>query len=140
MHDFENPQVAAVFAAYPPSIRDKLMFLRQLIFDTAKSTAGIGEVQETLKWDQPSYLTPESKSGTTIRIDWIKPHSKPGAHAQYAIYFHCQTNLVDTFRTLFPSEFRYQGNRSIVFDERDEIAVDALRHCIEMALTYHSHK
>ena len=65
-----DSEVAAVFNSYPPKIKSKLMFLRQLIFDTAASIEGIGEIEETLKWGEPGYLTPESKSGSTIRIAW----------------------------------------------------------------------
>ena len=51
MRAFGNSQVAAVFDAYPKEIRKKLMFLRQLIFDTASETEGVGELEETLKWE-----------------------------------------------------------------------------------------
>jgi len=56
---------------------------------------------------QPSYLTAESKSGSTIRIDQVKAEA-----GQYAVYFHCQTDLVETFRELYP-ELSYSGNRAI---------------------------
>ncbi len=135
MKRFENPLVAAVFQRYPKTIRMKLMFLRRLIFDTAATTAGVGELEETLKWGEPAYLTTQSKSGSTIRID-----SKKSQEAQYAIYFHCQTNLVDTFRAIFPDQFRYGGNRSILFNENDKIPVKELSHCISLALTYHLDK
>ena len=46
--------------------------------------------------------------------------------SQYAMYFHYQTNLVDTFRTLFPSDFRFEGNRAIVFEEGDAVPFDSL--------------
>ena len=69
-----------------------MLALRRLILDTAKTTKGVGPIEETLKWGQPSYLTPETKSGSTVRIDQVK--AEPG---QYAVYFHCQTNLVETF-------------------------------------------
>jgi len=52
------------------------------------------------------------------------------------MYFHCQTTLVDTFRTLYPSRFTFEGNRAIVFDETAAIPVRELRHCISLALTY----
>ena len=109
------------------------MFLRQLIFETAARTEGVGELEETLKWGQPAYLTSQSKSGSTIRID-----RKPAALC--AIYFHCQTNLIETFRSIFPYEFKYEGNRAIVFNEDDDVPVDELRHCISIALTYHRDK
>ena len=131
----ESPQVAAVFNNYPENMRKKLMFLRQLIFDTAAATEGVGELEETLKWGEPSYLTPKTKSGSTVRIDWKKSNE-----SQYAMYFKCTTNLVETFREKYPTEFRYGGNRSILFNEDDEIPVKELRDCIALALTYHLRK
>jgi hypothetical protein len=127
-----DPAVDAVFDAYPKPLKAKLLALRRLIFDTAKTTQGVGALQETLKWGQPSYLTPETKSGSTIRIDQVK--SAPG---QYAVYFHCQTNLVETFRELYPKEFSYGGNRSILLNAKGEVPEAALRHCVALALTYH---
>ena len=45
------------------------MKLRQLIFDVAAKTKDVGQLEETLKWGEPAYLTSESKSGSLIRID-----------------------------------------------------------------------
>lgn len=129
---FADPAVAAVFKAYPPALRMRLLKLRRLIFDTAKATAYAGELQETLKWGQPSYLTPIAKSGSTIRIDRVK-----SSNNRYAIYFHCQTDLVETFRELYPNEFHFEGNRSMVFERNSALPEQALRHCIALALTYH---
>ena len=129
-----DPAVEAVFEAYPKPIRSKLLALRRLILDTARTTDGVGALTETLKWGQPSYLTSESRSGSTVRIDGVK--SVPN---QYAIYFHCQTNLVETFRELYP-ELRYGGNRSILLDADEELPEAALRHCVALALTYHLDK
>ena len=124
----------AVFAAYPAPVRAKLLALRRLIFDTAKATEGVGALQETLKWGQPSYLTPTTGSGSTIRIDQVKP-----AADQYAVYFHCQTNLVETFRELYPA-FSYSGNRAILLKVADRLPEAELRHCVALALTYHLSK
>jgi hypothetical protein len=124
--------VGAVFNAYPKPVKAKLLALRRLILDTAKKTKGVGALEETLKWGQPSYLTPETKSGSTIRIDQVK--TEPG---QYAVYFHCQTNLVETFRELYP-ELRYGGNRCIFLNAEDKAPEAALRHCVALALTYHA--
>lgn len=127
-----NQAVAAVFDTYPKSIRTKLISLRQLIFTVAAETEGVGELEETLKWGQPSYLTTQSKSGTTIRIDQDKSDPE-----QYAMYVHCQTTLVDSFKEMYGDQLRFEGNRSIVFNAADEIPKEALSHCIAMALTYH---
>ncbi len=133
--DFENPDVEAVFNAYPDHIGKKLLALRALIFDTAAATKGVGVLEETLKWRQPSYLTTQTKSGSTIRIDRVKSNSD-----QYAMYFHCQTSLVETFRELYPNELTYQGNRSIMLSVNKKVPEETLRHCIALALTYHLNK
>ena len=131
----DDPAVAAVFDAYTTRLKSRLMRLRGLILEAASTTQGVGNLEETLKWGQPSYLTTETKAGSTIRIDKIKSGDR-----QYAMYFHCQTTLVDTFRELYPDEFSFEGNRAIIFSEEEALPEDALRHCIALALTYHLNK
>lgn len=132
---FENPAVARTFEGYPAAVRTRLLALRTLIFETAASTDGVGALQETLKWGEPAYVTAETGSGSTVRLGWKK--DRP---SRYAIYFHCQTNLIETFRRLFPNEFRFEGRRAIVFDASDAVPADALGFCIAAALTYHRNK
>ena len=132
---FADPNVAAVFDRYPRPLRDRLLALRQLIFDTAAATDGVGALDETLKWGQPSYLTAATNSGTTIRIDALKNDPQ-----HYALFVHCQTSLIATFRELYPDELRYDGKRAVVLDTDDPFPADALRHCIGLALTYHRNK
>jgi hypothetical protein len=132
---FSDPAVDAVFRTYPKPVRSRLLALRRLIFDVARTTKDVGRIEETLKWGQPSYLTANSGSGSTIRIDRVK-----SATDQYAVYFHCQTDLVTTFRELYPRELRYGGNRSILFNTADRIPEPPLRHCLALALTYHLNK
>jgi hypothetical protein len=132
---FADPAVDAVFSAYPKPLKSKLLALRRLILDTARVTKGVGALQETLKWGQPSYLTAATKSGSTIRIDRVK-----SATNQYAVYFHCQTDLVETFRQLYPTELSYGGNRSILLNADGDVPAAALRHCVALALTYHLNK
>jgi hypothetical protein len=130
----KNSAVDAIFRAYPKPVKARLLALRRLIFETAKATGGVGALEEALKWGQPSYLTTESKSGSTIRIDQVKAQA-----SQYAVYFHCQTDLVETFRELYP-ELRYSGNRAILLDAAEKVPEAALRHCVALALTYHARK
>lgn len=133
--EIPDSAVRAVFDAYPAEVRERLLDLRALILETASATKGVGQLQETLKWGQPSYLTLKPKSGSTIRIDRVK--AEPG---RYALYCHCQTSLIEDFRTLYPDELRFEGNRAMVFDAADTVDDDALRHCIALALTYHARK
>lgn len=131
MTPFQNPNVKAKFEGYPAGVRRKLLELRELVFRTASTTPGAGEIEETLKWGEPAYVT-RNKAGSTIRIDW---KSKDPEH--YAMYFHCQTNLVETFRSLFPRDFRFEGNRAILFELDGSIPSDALTWCVAASLTYH---
>jgi hypothetical protein len=135
MKAIEDPRVAAVFDAYPPPVRKKLLALRKLIFDTAAKTDGVGALEETLKWGQPSYLTSETKSGSTVRIDAIR-----GSATGYAAYFICHTNLVERFRDLYGEKLRFDGNRGILLDAKEPLPEAELRHCIALALTYQSAK
>lgn len=125
------PDVAAAFAAFPDASRQQLLALRDLILETAAALPEVGEIEETLKWGEPSYLPKANRVGTTVRIAW-----KEKTPDQVAMYVHCQTNLVDTFRTRFP-ELRCDGNRAVLFDVGAPLPVDALAACVEMALTYH---
>ena len=123
--------VEAVFRSYPPMVRAKVRQLRDLIFGTAASIDAVGPLTETLKWGEPAYLTEKSRSGSTIRIGW-----KAASPNRYALYFNCQTDLVDTFRTLFP-ELRFEGSRAVIFDVDEPLPADCVSRCIELALTYH---
>ncbi len=135
MKPFSNPAVEAHFKSYPPAVRKRMLALRELVFRTAASTEGVGELQETLKWGEPAYVTAQTRSGSTVRMDWKHKHPE-----QYAMYFHCQTGLVERFRNRFPNDFAFDGNRALVFKLSDTIPTDALASCIETALTYHSRK
>jgi hypothetical protein len=134
MKRFSDPDVAALFKSCPPVLRGRLMALRELVFDTAAKTPGVGALTETLKWGQPSYLTRETGSGSTVRIDRMK------AGGGYAVYFHCQSGLVGQFRALYPDTFRYQGERAILFGLDEPVPTGELSHCIALALTHHARK
>lgn len=135
MKRFADPKVAAVFGAYTPDTRKRLMALRETIFEVAAATEGVGVLTETLKWGQPSYLTGETGSGTTVRIDRLK-----GDGDGYAVYFHCQSGLVGQFRDLYPETFTYEGERAIHFGPGERVPARELRHCIALALTHHLRK
>jgi hypothetical protein len=46
-----NADIAAVFDGCPPRIRSGLKALRRLILDTARTTDGLGAIEEALRWD-----------------------------------------------------------------------------------------
>ncbi len=129
MELISNPAVAAKFKSYPTPFKKKVEYLRKLIIATAKEIPELQNLEETLKWNEPAYLT---KKGSTIRIDW-----KPKKPHQYAIYFKCTSKLVKTFRSVFGEKFNYEKNRAIVFRLEDPVPEKELKQCIAAALQYH---
>ena len=128
----QNPQVKAKFETYPKDIKKKMQYLRKLILDTASEIDQIEQLEETLKWGEPSYIV---KKGSTIRMDW--KDKKPD---QYALYFNCNTSLVETFKAVYGNLFHYEKNRAIVFPLNETLPEKEIKECIEMALKYHSLK
>ena len=102
MRPFEHAGVAQAFEAYPPNIREKLLILRELIFETAASIEGVGKLEETLKWAEPAYVTSQSKSGSAVRIHWKKSNllnmlctsiAKPRSWTLLELYFPASFTL-----------------------------------------------
>lgn len=130
-----DPAVARAFDAFAPAVRKRLLAIRALIHAVARDTEGVGEIDETLKWGEPAYLAAHPRTGSTVRLG--SPKGRPD---HCAVYFNCNTTLVDTFRSLFPNELRFEGNRAIVFAPDAPIDKQALAVCIGAALTYHRDK
>ena len=128
----ENPKVKEIFESYPRFVQKQMYALRDLVIETARETEGLEKLEETLKWGEPSYMT---KNGSTIRMDW-----KASRPDEYAMYFHCQTKLVETFKVLYRDQFKFEGNRALVFGCNEKIAKNELKHCISIALNYHKVK
>ncbi|MEP5760732.1 MAG: DUF1801 domain-containing protein [Litoreibacter sp.] len=129
-HAFHSSAVADKFETFPEDARVGLLTLRELIFDVAAAHPEVGPIEETLKWGQPSYLTPKTKSGSTIRLGAPKTGG-------FGIYTHCQTTIMSDFQHLFPSDFSYEGNRAVHFAPDAIVDKDKLRLLIASALTYH---
>lgn len=124
--------VAEVLSRYPAQLRARLLEIREMIFAAAAETGGAGPLTETLRWGEPAYLTQISKSGTTIRLGTTR--SAPEA---CAVLFNCKTTLVETFRTHFPDDFAFEGNRALVMPVNRPLPHEALKLCLRAALTYH---
>ncbi|MFL2079686.1 hypothetical protein [Marinilactibacillus psychrotolerans] len=69
MNEIMNTDVKNILGNYPDWAQKKLLFIRELILEVASEINGTPEVEETLKWGEPSYLT---EQGSTIRMDWKK--------------------------------------------------------------------
>ena len=133
MTESADASVAAAFDAIPPAPRARLLEIRALIFAAARAT-GTAPLTETLKWGQPAYL-PARRQGTTVRLGW-----KPATPGHCALFVHCQTSLIDRFRSRYPIEFTYDANRAVWIPATGPYARAALQQIAAMALTYHRDK
>jgi len=124
-----------IIAPYSPMARKRLGDLRKLILKVAKGLNGVGQITQALRWGQFSFLTLESGSGSTIRLD-----GKRNDANSVAVYFHCQSGLIEHFKNLYKDELKFEGKRGIVLDVRAELPEAAIRHCISLALTHHLRK
>ena len=127
--------IKAAMEAYSPPVRGRLLALRGLILQTAQETPGVGTIEEDLRWGQPSFLTPETGSGSTIRIDGFKDDA-----TKVAMFFHCQSGLVDEFRALYGDKLTFVGQRAIELRAGKRLPTAALKHCVALALTHHLRK
>lgn len=130
-----NVSVKEKFDSYPDHIKPKMNELRDLIYDVAKRTDGVGELKETLKWGEPAFLTIKPKSGTTVRIDWKE--KDPNV---IGMYVSCNTSLIDSYRRLFSDKLNFEGSRAILLPVSDPLPKYELMICIQMALQYHLEK
>lgn len=128
------PEVATVLDACPPAARMHLADLRELMLETAAGLPETGQIHETLKWGQPAFLTEQTKSGTTIRLGWDE------AGARLSLFVHCQTSLVGEWRERYGEELTFIGTREISIPTDSPLPEAPLKHCVAMALTYHSRK
>ncbi|MBR9860096.1 DUF1801 domain-containing protein [bacterium] len=127
-----NPATLAIIKSYPDLVQTKLQEIRNLIELVAQESDQIAEVQETLKWGEPSYIT---KIGSTLRMDW-----KEKSPEQYALYFSCSSKLVSSFKAVFGDELRYEGNRAVVMLLNEDPPKPLIKKCIHAALHYHKLK
>lgn len=135
MHNLKvisNPNVDLAIKKYPAVVQKKLIELRNLIIETATAMDSVTELEETLKWGEPSYLT---KHGSTVRIDW-----KPKNPDMVAIYFKCTSKLVPTFKTFYGKILEFETNRAIVLPIDSKFPIEPIKHCITAALRYHKVK
>ncbi len=130
---FASEDVAAVYEGFPEAVREALLSLRQLVFEVAEATPGVGALEECLKWGQPTYVTPETKAGSPLRLACSK-------EGKLGVFVHCATRIIPDFRSLFPEGFRFDGTRGVLFEPGEELPLDELRMLVASALTYHARK
>ncbi len=127
-----DEQISAAYDRFDDLVKTRLFEIRHLIFDIAGEHDEIGSVTETLKWGEPSYLTEQSKSGTTVRLSNVK--ERPDC---CGIYVHCQTRLIGEFRDSFSNELEFSGNRAVLIDVNKPLNETLIKMFLHKALTYH---
>jgi len=123
MRKFVSREVEEVFQSQDEPFRKRL-------FELSKNCPPTWPIEESLKWGEASYVPSKSRTGSPLRI---ARHDE----AHVAVYFNCNTLLVEQFRTRFADELEYSGNRAIVLGVEDELPNEILRDCVRDALTYH---
>ena len=126
--------VEAVLLNHPAGVQSALRACRSMIFGVAENHSEIGPLTETLKWGEPAYLTGVTKSGSTLRLSTTRKDHR------VALFVNCKTNLIEQFRTQYPTTFDYEGARALVLKTPPEEVVLELEHCIALTLTYHLRK
>lgn len=127
---FASANIAAAFDIPNMQARKGLLALRAMVFEVADDLPQIGKVEEALRWGQPAYLTPETKSGSTLRLGIPKSGG-------FALFVHCQTSLISDYRAAFPDATDIEGKRAILFNDTADIDPNSLKWLIRRALTYH---
>jgi hypothetical protein len=122
------PEIAAVFDSLPPDIAYVLRAVRLDILNAAGTTAGVGQLIETLKWGEPAYLTEAPKTSTTLRLGRIG--------GQAAVMVPCSTTIIEDARAIFGDVLELSGKRGLILGGDAQM----LAHVIHAALTYHMRK
>lgn len=118
------------FELAQPAQRQRLEQMRGVVLQAARD-AGIDRLEETLKWGEVAFVPPR-RIGTTIRLSCRDDAC--------VAFVHCQTTLVDQWRTLFPDAFIYEGTRAAVLPMVQTFDASAFYQLAAMALTYHRAK
>lgn len=124
------PEIVAVIDRFPRAPRQRLLQLRKLLLQTASRLDGVGEIEECLRWGQPSYLTSASRSGSMVRLHWSESLGQ-----KVGLYVHCQTRLISEYRARYP-EFEYEGKRGLLIPVAGRLPRVELADCMSLALTY----
>ena len=129
MRKFNDPNVERKFYEFPESQRGLLFDLRDTIYRVSEADERIGELSEELRWGDPSYITAQTNSGSTVRLGLM-------GRTKVALLFHCKTSLVEDFKQKYSSELDYSRNRAIVIDPLLVPPAEILENCIHASLTY----
>jgi hypothetical protein len=128
-----TPDVQSALAGFPDAMRETARSLAELINNTAAGLPAVGELEDSLKWGEPSFAPKRKNIGSSVRIAARRD-------GRIAMNFICHTGLVERFREIYAGRLEFEGNRTVVVDPGKPLQRAELGHCIAMALTYHLEK
>ena len=124
------PEVTAqAIEGYPKDAQTALLAVRDLIYEIKNNDPDIGTLQEVLRWGELSFITEKPKTGSMIRLALTRS-------GEPALFFHCGTTLIESFRTQYSHIFEFETNRALVLRLPVNETVTELSHCIKQALRY----
>lgn len=126
---FPSEEVSSYYFNLTPMMLEKFMEIRNWIYELSEKDQRIGEIEECLKWGEPSFLTPKTKSGSTIRIAKVNEF-------EFALYFNCKTTIAKEIAMEFP-EWNCDGKRALYFSVTKKLSKPKLIVCLKKALLYH---
>ncbi|TGK82630.1 hypothetical protein EHQ24_10915 [Leptospira noumeaensis] len=126
---FPSEEISSYYFNLTPVMFDLFMEIRTWIYELSKSDEKIGEIEECLKWGEPSFLTPKTKSGSTIRMAKVNEF-------EFALYFNCKTTIAQEIAMEFP-ELNCDGRRAVYFSVSKKLSKAKLIACLKKALLYH---
>jgi len=100
-----------------------------MIYEICSELDNVGDIEESLKWGQPSYGT-KPKTGTPIRLGLSKGGSP-------ALFVHCQTTLVSDLDSNNIHGLETLDNRAVLLPKGTFWENPGLRSFVRAALTYH---
>ena len=120
---------APILSAWPREARAAFIALRALCHDAA-GAAGVGALEESLKWGQPAWRPLRPRTGATLRALW-----RDAAPDTLALYVDCKTDLAARMQVVYPA-LGNDGRRTIE-TPLHPLPADALHHLAAMTFTYH---
>lgn len=130
MNNAPAPLLAHI-AQWSDPARDALWVCRTIYHDTA-SDLGIGALDETLKWQQPSWRPVRPRTGSTLRMGW-----DPQLPERLAFFVDCKTDLASRMRDIYSDFGENDGQRKISADLTRPLPQDAISHLAHMTFSYH---
>lgn len=129
---FPSEEVSSYYFNLTPVMFDLFMEIRTWIYELSEAEERIGFIEECLKWGEPSFLTPKTKSGSTIRIGKVND-------LEFALYFNCKTTIAKEIEMEFP-ELNCDGKRALYLPVSKKLPKTKLIVCLKKALLYHKRK